>query len=108
RRPCTGRTHGSCRSSRRPIGRPSGQAVLRMRSSKTNGSVQKAGRVSHAQGEGPSWVLVAGGVLVSTLSVRLGCKLKQMFDTKKQNSTSRGLMLPFAVLVLIAVICAVC
>ncbi|KAM3300628.1 hypothetical protein ACQJBY_041578 [Aegilops geniculata] len=68
-----------------------GQAVLRMRSSKTNGSVQKAGRVSHAQGEGPSWVLVAGGVLLSTLSVRFGCKLKQMFDTKKQNtSTSRA------------------
>ncbi|XP_048550773.1 uncharacterized protein LOC125530416 [Triticum urartu] len=73
-----------------------GQAVLRMRSSKTNGSVQKAGRVSHAQGEGPSWVLVAGGVLVSTLSVRLGCKLKQMFDTKKQNSTSRAKRRPGA------------
>nr|XP_051210592.1 uncharacterized protein LOC127327830 isoform X3 [Lolium perenne] len=60
-----------------------------MRSSKTNnGSIQKAGRASHGQGEGASWVLVAGGVLLSTLSVRLGCKLKQMFDMKKQNSST--------------------
>uniref|UniRef100_A0ACD5TD47 Uncharacterized protein n=1 Tax=Avena sativa TaxID=4498 RepID=A0ACD5TD47_AVESA len=59
-----------------------------MRSSKTNGSIQKAGRVNHVQGEGANWVLVAGGVLLSTLSVRLGCKLKQMFDMKKQNSST--------------------
>lgn len=59
-----------------------------MRSSKTNGSIQKAGRANHGQGEGASWVLVAGGVLLSTLSVRLGCKLKQMFDMKKQNSST--------------------
>ncbi|CAM0953486.1 unnamed protein product [Alopecurus aequalis] len=68
-----------------------------MRSSKTNGSIQKAGRVSHVQGEGANWILVAGGVLLSTLSVRLGCKLKQMFDTNKQNSrTSKAKRRPGA------------
>ncbi|KAL5229744.1 hypothetical protein ABZP36_028520 [Zizania latifolia] len=61
-----------------------------MMKSKANGSIQKSGKVNHAQGGGPSWVLVAGGVLLSTLSVRLGCKLKQMFDTKKQNSTRKA------------------
>lgn len=54
--------------------------------SKENGSIQKAGKVDHSQRGRPNWVLVAGGVLLSTLSVRLGCKLKQMFDAKKQNS----------------------
>jgi hypothetical protein len=65
--------------------------------SKHNRGIQKAGRVDHLQGGGPNWVLVAGGVLLSTLSVKLGCKLKQMFDTKQHNSSSKGLMLPFAV-----------
>jgi hypothetical protein len=85
--------------------------VLRMRSSKTNGSIQKAGRANHVQGEGANWVLVAGGVLLSTLSVRLGCKLKQMFDMKKQNnSISKGLIsgAPFVIVTLNAVMCAVC
>jgi hypothetical protein len=59
---------------------------------KTSRSLQKSGRGSHVQGEGPNWVLVAGGVLLSTLSVRLGCKLKQLFDGKQQNNTSKGLM----------------
>ncbi|KQK04619.1 uncharacterized protein LOC100845287 [Brachypodium distachyon] len=59
-----------------------------MRSSKANGSAQRAGEVNHVRGEGASWVLVAGGVLLSTLSVRLGCKLKQMLDVKKQNSSA--------------------
>ncbi|KAF0926714.1 hypothetical protein E2562_027149 [Oryza meyeriana var. granulata] len=61
----------------------------RLTKSKENGSIQKAGKVNHAQGGGPNWVLVAGGILVSTLSLKLGCKLKQMFDVKKQNSTPK-------------------
>ena len=59
---------------------------------KTSRSLQKSGRGSHVQGEGPNWVLVAGGVLLSTLSISLGCKLKQLFDGKQQNNTSKGLM----------------
>ncbi|KAJ3694016.1 hypothetical protein LUZ60_009496 [Juncus effusus] len=40
--------------------------------------------------EGPNWVLIAGGVLLSTLTVRLGCKLKQVFDKKRQNTPVKG------------------
>ncbi|KAM0928735.1 hypothetical protein ACQ4PT_002047 [Festuca glaucescens] len=58
--------------------------------SKTNRGIQKAGRIDHLQGGGPNWVLVAGGVLLSTLSFKLGCKLKQMFDTKQHNSSSKA------------------
>lgn len=45
------------------------------------------------QGEGPNWILIAGGALISTLSVRLGYKLKQVLDAKQQNNadnTSKG------------------
>ncbi|TVU29512.1 hypothetical protein EJB05_21082 [Eragrostis curvula] len=63
---------------------------------KTNRSLQKSGRGSHVQGEGPNWVLVAGGVLLSTLSIRLGCKLKQLFDAKQQNNTSKAKRRPGA------------
>ncbi|KAK4762047.1 hypothetical protein SAY87_029931 [Trapa incisa] len=45
-------------------------------------------------GQGPVWVLVAGGALLSTLSVHLGFKLKQFIDSKQrdidQNSSSKG------------------
>jgi hypothetical protein len=58
--------------------------------SKANGSIQKAGKANDVQG-GPNWVLVAGGVLLSTLSVRLGSKLKQIFVTKQQNTSTKGL-----------------
>ncbi|KAL6848858.1 hypothetical protein ACP4OV_021441 [Aristida adscensionis] len=64
--------------------------------SKTNGSIQKAGKANHVQGGGPNWVLVAGGVLLSTLSLRLGCKLKQLFIAKQQNSSSRAKRRPGA------------
>lgn len=41
-------------------------------------------------GEGPNWVLIAGGALLSTLSIRLGYKLKQLHDTKQQDCSSKG------------------
>jgi len=63
-----------------------------MMKTKTSRSLQKSGRGNQFQGEGPNWVLVAGGVLLSTLSVKIGCKLKQLFDEKQQNNTSKGLM----------------
>uniref|UniRef100_A0A0E0G8W8 Uncharacterized protein n=1 Tax=Oryza nivara TaxID=4536 RepID=A0A0E0G8W8_ORYNI len=56
--------------------------------SKTNRSIQKARKTDNVQG-GPNWVLVAGGVLLSTLSVKLGCKLKQLFDAKQRNTQRR-------------------
>ncbi|KAL5212437.1 hypothetical protein ABZP36_023284 [Zizania latifolia] len=56
--------------------------------SNTNRSIQKSRKTDHVQGGGPNWVLVAGGVLLSTLSVKLGCKLKQLFDAKQRNSST--------------------
>jgi hypothetical protein len=64
--------------------------------SKNRGSIQKVEKAKQIHGGGPNWVLVAGGVLLSTLSVRLGCKLKQLFVAKQKNSTSKGLASPFA------------
>ncbi|XP_038973540.1 uncharacterized protein LOC103696519 isoform X2 [Phoenix dactylifera] len=52
--------------------------------SKHNGTIQRAQRLNNVRGEGPTWVLIAGGALLSTLSIRLGCKLKQVFETKRQ------------------------
>ncbi|KAG1359123.1 hypothetical protein COCNU_08G005690 [Cocos nucifera] len=44
----------------------------------------RAQKLNNIQWEGPNWVLVAGGALLSTLSIRLGCKLKQVFGAKQQ------------------------
>ncbi|XP_028752387.1 uncharacterized protein LOC114712086 [Neltuma alba] len=41
---------------------------------------------SKFQGEGPNWLLIAAGALFSTLSFRLGCKLKQALDSKQLES----------------------
>ncbi|ONK71613.1 uncharacterized protein A4U43_C04F10490 [Asparagus officinalis] len=58
---------------------------------KANGSIQRAQRVKHVQGEGPNWVLIAGGALLSTLSFRIGCRLKQAFDAKRSNNAHNTL-----------------
>lgn len=41
--------------------------------------------------EGPNWVLIAGGALLSTLSIRLGYRLKQAFDTKQLKDSGNSL-----------------
>ncbi|KAI3741588.1 hypothetical protein L1987_59262 [Smallanthus sonchifolius] len=43
------------------------------------------------QGQGPNWILIAGGALLSTLSVRLGYRLKQVLDSKQPQNSSSGL-----------------
>lgn len=48
-------------------------------------------RSRNVQGEGPNWVLVAGSALLSTLSIRLGYKLKQVLDAKQLNNSSPSL-----------------
>lgn len=63
---------------------------------KTNGSYRTQGSNNFQQeGHGPTWVLIAGGALLSTLSAHLGFKLKQLIDSKKQDdaqsSSSKGL-----------------
>ncbi|XVF64545.1 hypothetical protein PTKIN_Ptkin09bG0177300 [Pterospermum kingtungense] len=40
------------------------------------------------QGERHNWILIAGGALLSTLSIRLGYKLKQALDPKQQNNAT--------------------
>ncbi|KAH9706763.1 hypothetical protein KPL70_012335 [Citrus sinensis] len=47
-------------------------------------------RTKHIQGEGPNWILIAGGALLSTLSIRLGYKLKQTFDSRQQQANANN------------------
>lgn len=54
---------------------------------KTTG-VPRAQKPKSFQGEGPNWVLIAGGALLSTLSIHLGYKLKQALDTKQENASN--------------------
>ncbi|KAF5739027.1 Intracellular protein transport protein USO1 isoform 3 [Tripterygium wilfordii] len=51
----------------------------------------KAQRTKALQGDGPSWILIAGGALLSTLSIRLGYKMKQTLDSKQQANASSSL-----------------
>ncbi|KAL6536248.1 hypothetical protein OROGR_012820 [Orobanche gracilis] len=48
-------------------------------------------RSKSIHGEGPNWIVIAGGALLSTLSVRLAFKLKQICDAKQTVNSSRGL-----------------
>lgn len=57
---------------------------------KTTGT-PRAQKPKSLQGEGgPNWILIAGGALLSTLSIRLGYKLKQAIDTKQQENVNNG------------------
>ncbi|CAN4114143.1 unnamed protein product [Withania somnifera] len=48
-------------------------------------------RSKGVQNEGPNWVIIAGSALLSTLSVRLGYKLKQVLDSRQQNKSTSSL-----------------
>ncbi|KAL7150799.1 hypothetical protein ABFS83_05G137700 [Erythranthe nasuta] len=48
-------------------------------------------RSRNPQGEGNNWMLIAGSALLSTLSIRLGYKLKQVFDAKQVDNSSKNL-----------------
>ena len=52
--------------------------------------MSRVNKANHTtQVEGPNWILIAAGALLSTLSIRLGYKLKQALDSKlKQNATA--------------------
>ncbi|KAG8472234.1 hypothetical protein CXB51_034484 [Gossypium anomalum] len=56
-----------------------------------NSRVSRGQKSKNFQGEGPNWILIAGGALLSTLSVRLGYKLKQALDTKQQDNATASL-----------------
>uniref|UniRef100_A0A2N9HYJ5 Uncharacterized protein n=1 Tax=Fagus sylvatica TaxID=28930 RepID=A0A2N9HYJ5_FAGSY len=53
--------------------------------------VPRAQKSKNYQGEGPNWILIAGGALLSTLSIRLGYKLKQALDVRQQENASNSL-----------------
>nr|BAF01610.1 hypothetical protein [Arabidopsis thaliana] len=59
-------------------------------STRRNG-ISKHQRGDKFCGEGPNWILIAGGALLSTLSIRFGYKLKQSLDSKPQSNGSAGL-----------------
>ncbi|XP_077244734.1 uncharacterized protein LOC143884814 isoform X2 [Tasmannia lanceolata] len=60
--------------------------------SSTDRTISRTQKPKHIQGEGPNWVLIAaGGALLSTLSIRLGCKLKQALETKRPANASSAL-----------------
>lgn len=48
-------------------------------------------RSRNVQGEGPNWIFIAGSALLSTLSIRLGYKLKQVLDAKQLDNSSPSL-----------------
>ncbi|CAN6487001.1 unnamed protein product [Victoria cruziana] len=50
--------------------------------SKHEGTLSRAQQAANVYG-GPNWVLIAGGALLSTLSIRLGCKLKNLVVDRK-------------------------
>ncbi|XP_022742444.1 uncharacterized protein LOC111293778 isoform X2 [Durio zibethinus] len=56
-----------------------------------SGQVSRGEKSKNFKGEGPNWVLIAGGALLSTLSIRLGYKLKQSLDTKQQDNATTTL-----------------
>lgn len=56
----------------------------------TNG-VSRGQRAKSVKVEGPNWILIAGGALLSTLSIRLGYKLKQTLDSRQQTNTNNSL-----------------
>lgn len=60
---------------------------------RTNGG-SRSQRSKGVQSEGPNWVIIAGSALLSTLSVRLGYKLKQVLDSRQQNKTTSSLKGP--------------
>ncbi|MFQ6627508.1 hypothetical protein Gotur_005998 [Gossypium turneri] len=66
------------------------------------GQVSRGQKSRSFQGEGLNWILIAGGALLSTLSIRLGYKLKQALDTKQQHDSStrsKGKLASFSAIV---------
>ncbi|CAN1258527.1 hypothetical protein LINPERPRIM_LOCUS9914 [Linum perenne] len=55
---------------------------------KSNGVARGQKRI---EGGGPGWILIAGGALLSTISIRLGCKLKQTLDSRREENASNVL-----------------
>ncbi|XXG78761.1 hypothetical protein AAC387_Pa08g2634 [Persea americana] len=60
---------------------------------KSDRAISRTQKTKCVEGEGLNWVIIAGGALLSTLSFRLVCKLKQAVKTKlpdSENSVLKG------------------
>ncbi|KAL9379501.1 hypothetical protein Peur_027983 [Populus x canadensis] len=65
--------------------------LLPLKMKPRNNGTSRGQKAQNFQGERPNWILIAGGALLSTLSIRLGYKLKQTLDSKQQANASDGL-----------------
>ncbi|XP_058106243.1 uncharacterized protein LOC131249450 [Magnolia sinica] len=65
------------------------ELILKMKSN-TDRTISRAQKPICIRGEGLNWVFIAGGALLSTLSVRLGFKLKQALETKRPDNAANG------------------
>lgn len=63
----------------------------------TNG-MSRAHKANNTQIEGPNWLIFAAGALLSTLSIRLGYKLKQALDSKPKQNATTGQKGPYVLL----------
>lgn len=57
---------------------------------KTDRAISRTQKPKFVEGEGLNWVIIAGGALLSTLSFRLVCKLKQAVTKNLPTSDSNG------------------
>ena len=74
-----------------------------------SGWVSRGQKSKKFQGERPNWILIAGGALLSTLSIRLGYKLKQSLDSKQQDNATtslKGILVSIAPIICIEYIAA--
>lgn len=55
--------------------------------SKAIGSIKRSEKLKHVEEASPNWVFIVGGALLSTLSIRLCCKLKQALEVKRSTKT---------------------
>ncbi|KAJ0964399.1 hypothetical protein J5N97_029521 [Dioscorea zingiberensis] len=55
---------------------------------KTTNGMQRAQKLEYFRGDAPNWVLIVGGALLSTLSIRCGFKLKGVLDAKRANDAT--------------------
>lgn len=65
-----------------------------MMKSKEDGTIKRGQKLSiQVHGEGPNWILIAGGALISTLVARLGFRLNHFIQNKNSNddtSSTKG------------------
>lgn len=61
--------------------------------------MERVEMIDRIKGEGPNWILIAGAALLSTLSIRIGCKLKQALKTKGLNKDIKGEFFEFSTFV---------